>query len=129
MKKHITSILLLLNLFVASSCANKFKVPPPNEGFYLPPRKVGKLTTKALSGDKHAPMMLYEYYCFYRGWSDIAIGWLEVAAHNGDTEAQYILGSLLLELEPKDSRNEGMEWLRKAASGGHQEASKLLRNE
>ncbi len=71
-------------------------------------------------------MQIYKKYGI-RLYKEFGFGWVELAAKNGNIEAQYYLALLLLE-GTGTFRNmaKSLEWLQIAAKNGHQEARSVL---
>ena len=53
---------------------------------------------------------------------------LEMKAHAGNVEAQYLMGRRKLAENDSASEVLGINWLRKAQSNGHEQARKILRS-
>lgn len=59
---------------------------------------------------------------------DLAVGWLRKASQQNFSDAQYLLATLLLEVDPEKNKAEIIRLLQKAAEQGHLDAKKDLRS-
>src|SRR5215471_17337410 len=87
------------------------------------PTAIREFTVLAKQGNWEAQLILGKMYLLGQGVpkdSHVAIEWLKPAAEHGDSEAQFLLGSLLF--LPKTDIGSGIKWLRLSAEQGDQDA-------
>ena len=97
-----------------------------NAGHNLSPEELKRLTRMGREGDGEAAMRVAVYYGVHL--SDLAAqrGWIETAAKNGNSNAQFLLGRDMLHGETRGGRKKAILWLRRAADGGQKDALELL---
>ncbi len=82
-----------------------------------------KLIEKANRGDKDAAFALYQYFSLSNYGETQEEQWLEVAAKNGHTVAQYNLAVRYME---KNDLKQATYWAQKALQNGDKDAANLL---
>ena len=98
-----------------------------NLGYYLKAFKIWH--SQALTGDSDAQMFVG--LAFRNGWGipkdqEEAIKWYKLAAEQGNTAAQFLLGLSLMGSDNNNEVETGIQWLHKAAANGDSEALQFL---
>lgn len=90
--------------------------------YFLSDEQIAVLATQAGAGDSVSAFRLYQFYTFSNLDSRKAYSWLEVAAKNGNTVAQYNLAKILRQ---ERKYVEALNWAHAADSNGESGASQL----
>lgn len=88
------------------------------------------LEKKASNGDPDAAFKMSNYYMLYLHDEKTGMYWLRKSASLGLTKAKYNLGILLYtNYDDPSGRDEGITWLKAAASDGDKQAIDFLKAE
>ncbi|WP_316156543.1 hypothetical protein [Cupriavidus sp. BIC8F] len=89
---------------------------------FLSEEQIAALSVQASAGDSASALRLYQFYTFSNLDSRKAFGWLEIAARNRNTVAQYNLEKIL---QQENKYAEALYWAHTADSNGESGASRL----
>lgn len=117
MRILITTILMLA-VITNLSCIKNIQTASPSNDFYLSDEEKKIITTKANRGDSEAAFRLAMYYGFYEFRNDQYLDWLNIAAKNGHTTAQYNLAYELERSHEEEKKRQAISWYNKLAQSG-----------
>lgn len=122
--------MMLLVIFSVSSCDNdamRKKAIHGNEIYDLSWKEAGTFKKEAERGSGDAAYKLAMYYDRIRGNHKKAFYWFEVGAKNGNVDCLYEFSLILIYSNNGEEVRKGYEGMEKAASFGHRDAQKIIR--
>ena len=97
-----------------------------NDRYVLSAEEVEEFAAQATAGSAAAAVRLAKFHDMITLDKTSASKWWELAAKQGDVDAQYHMGFLLLEFEGGRRADEGCGWIKLAAQGGSEDARRRL---
>ena len=97
-----------------------------NAGYELSASEIARLGQAGLYGDGKAAFRLSLYYRFARPNSEKLAYWVEVAAEDGNPNAEYTYGFDLSRRSDENANRRAIFWLKKALKDGVPLAASLL---
>ena len=122
--KLFALFVIVVMSFYATSCNSTVRVKSTNQSLMLSDDQVSNFASQANNGNADAAFRLYMYYRCIKMDYESANKWVGVAATNGNSSAQYIMGMMndgelypdLLDLK------KARYWFEKALSNGNTNA-------
>jgi hypothetical protein len=96
------------------------------QSFDLSDSEIARLSTASEAGSADAAYRLGMYYDFVKLDSASANQYMERSAKLGSVQAQVYLGAKLVQSKDSNQHQEGLTWLKRAASSGDKNAQEIL---